>query len=95
MTNDNPSDQSISSNSESSDLVTIEGVVTRSRLGVGTWTIVGMGRTVQIFRNKPEEILQEGLHVRVTGKIRTDVMTAAMVGPVFEITSVERLEGET
>ena len=81
MTNQTPS----ASNPESSEVMTIEGVVTRSHLGVGTWTIVGMGRTVQIFRNKPEDILQEGLKVRVTGKIRTDIMTAAMVGPVFEI----------
>lgn len=90
MTNQNPS----ASNPESSAVVTMEGVVTRSRLGVGTWTIVGMGRTVQIFRNKPEEVLQEGLKVRVTGKIRTDIMTAAMVGPVFEIEHFQILEGK-
>ena len=80
------------SSAGSTDLVTIEGVVKRSRLGVGTWTIVGMGRTVQIYRNQPEEILQEGLKVRVTGKVRTDVMTAAMVGPVFEIEQFQRLD---
>lgn len=74
------------------ELVTIEGVVTRSRLGVGAWTIVGMGRTVQIFRNKPEEILKDGLKVRVTGKMRPDIMTAAMVGPVFEIASAQILD---
>ena len=92
MTNEHTSDPSTASDSESYNLVTIEGVVTRSRIGVGAWTIVGMGRTVQIFRNKPEDILQEGLKVRATGKIRTDILTAAMVGPVFEIDSVQRLE---
>lgn len=76
-----------------SDVVTIEGVVTRSRFGgAGAWTIVGMGRTVQIFRNQPEEILKDGLKVRVTGKMRPDIMTAAMVGPVFEIASVQILD---
>ena len=79
-------------NPDPGDLMTIEGVVKRSRLGVGTWSIVGMGRTVEIFRGKPKEILQEGLRVRVTGKIRTDVMTAAMIGPVFEIESFRILD---
>lgn len=76
---------------QSSESITVEGVIKRSQLGVGTWTLVGMGRTLEIFRAQPQEILQEGLRVRVTGKIRTDVMTAAMVGPVFEIESFQLL----
>ncbi|NET51067.1 MAG: hypothetical protein F6K09_20770 [Merismopedia sp. SIO2A8] len=74
------------------ELIMVEGVIKRSQIGVGTWTLVGMGRTMEIFRAKPQEILQEGLRVRVTGRIRTDVMTAAMVGPVFEIESFQILK---
>ena len=81
----------MSNDKPASDLVTIEGVIKRSPLGPGAWTIIGMGRTVQIFRNQPEDILQEGLKVRVTGKMRPDIMTAAMVGPVFEITDFQML----
>lgn len=88
MSNDNPS-----ANAQDSDLVTIEGVVKRSLLGPGAWTIMGMGRTIQIFRNQPQEILQDGLKVRVTGKMRPDIMTAAMVGPVFEVTDFQILGG--
>ena len=87
MSNDNPSANA----QDSSDLVTIEGVIKRSPLGPGAWTIVGMGRTLQIFRNQPQDILKEGLKVRVTGKMRPDIMTAAMVGPVFEITDFQTL----
>ncbi|MEM9213548.1 MAG: hypothetical protein AAGD25_04300 [Cyanobacteria bacterium P01_F01_bin.150] len=92
MISNNASDDSKASSFQSSDSVTIEGVVRRSRFGAGAWTIESTGRTVQIFRNQPEAILEEGLKVRVTGKVRTDMMTAAMVGPVFEVDRYQRLE---
>ena len=72
--------------------ITFEGVVKRSHLGTGTWSIVGSGRTVEIFRAQPEAILQEDLPVRVTGKIRTDIMTLSMIGPVFEVSQFQVLE---
>lgn len=78
---------------DDSDMITIEGVVKRSPLGPGAWTIAGMGRTVQIFRNQPQDILKENLKVRVTGKMRPDIMTAAMVGPVFEVIDFQILDG--
>ncbi|NEQ95297.1 MAG: hypothetical protein F6K30_00945 [Cyanothece sp. SIO2G6] len=71
--------------SKQKETITIEGVVERSPLGTGTWSIVGTDQTVEIFQAQPEEILQEGLRVRVTGQTRPDVMTLAMIGPVFEI----------
>ncbi|MGK7891860.1 MAG: hypothetical protein AB4042_21245 [Leptolyngbyaceae cyanobacterium] len=79
-----------SSNQE--ETMTFEGVVERSPLGTGTWSIVGADQTVEIFQAQPEEILQEGLRVRVTGRTRPNVMTLAMIGPVFEIDQFQILD---
>lgn len=69
---------------------TIEGTVQRSNMGTGTWALVGKdGQTYEIFKGAPQALLQEGQTVKVTGKIREDVMTLAMIGPVLEVTDFE------
>ncbi|MEB3232564.1 MAG: hypothetical protein VKJ64_16265 [Leptolyngbyaceae bacterium] len=78
--------------SDQEETMTLEGVVERSPLGMGTWSIVCPEQTVEIFQAQPEDILQEGLRVRVTGKTRPDVMTLAMIGPVFEVDHFQILE---
>ncbi|MGB3495880.1 MAG: hypothetical protein WBA57_24335 [Elainellaceae cyanobacterium] len=74
-----------------SQSVTVEGTVQKSAMGTGTWALAGGGRTYEIFKGQPQDMLQEGKRVRVTGRIREDVMTIAMIGPVLEVETFEDL----
>jgi hypothetical protein len=70
--------------------VTVEGKVQHSDMGTGTWALVSnQGETYEIHHDAPENLLQEGLKVRVKGEIREDVMTTAMIGPVLEVKNFE------
>ena len=73
-----------------SDTITVDGTVQKSQMGVGTWTLLA-GRAYEIYKAQPKEMLEEGKRVRVTGRIRNDVMTIAMIGPVLEVDSFEAL----
>ncbi|MEM9450356.1 MAG: hypothetical protein AAGA75_17715 [Cyanobacteria bacterium P01_E01_bin.6] len=73
-----------------SDSMTLQGTVQKSQMGVGTWALLA-GRTYEIYKAQPKEMLEDGKLVRVTGRIRDDVMTIAMIGPVFEVESFEEL----
>jgi hypothetical protein len=69
----------------------LEGTVQRSPMGPGVWVLVTPeSQTYQLYR-PAKSLLQEGLAVRATGRIRDDVMTVAMVGPVFEVQDFELL----
>ncbi len=74
-----------------SQSITIEGTVQKSAMGTGTWSLVGGGRTYEIFKGQPQDMLKEGNRVRVTGRVRDDVMTLAMIGPVLEVENFEEL----
>jgi hypothetical protein len=53
----------------------------------GVWTVVGKnGTRYQLFR-APKRLLKEGLNVSISGRIVSDVMTIAQVGPVLEVQS--------
>jgi hypothetical protein len=41
--------------------------------------------------NAPKDLTQTKSQVKVTGKIREDVMTVAMIGPVLEVVSFQVL----
>ena len=73
-----------------SNTITLDGTVQKSQMGVGTWALLA-GRTYEIYKAQPKEMLEEGKRVRVTGRIRDDVMTIAMIGPVLEVESFEAL----
>ncbi|PSB14005.1 hypothetical protein C7B61_11380 [filamentous cyanobacterium CCP1] len=74
-------------------MITVEGTVQRSGMGAGTWAIVSRdGTTYEIYKDAPKDLLQPELQVRVKGQVREDVMTIAMIGPVLEVKSFERLE---
>ncbi|MGF1513203.1 MAG: hypothetical protein ACFB5Z_05845 [Elainellaceae cyanobacterium] len=63
----------------------------RSTVGTGTWMLKGNQKTYEIYQGQPAELQKEGLRVRVTGRVRSDVMTLAMIGPVLEVQQVETL----
>jgi len=46
------------------------------------------GETYELH-NPPKDLQTAGLNVKVTGRIRGDVMTIAMIGPVLEVVSFE------
>ncbi|MGF1498549.1 MAG: hypothetical protein ACFB8W_17255 [Elainellaceae cyanobacterium] len=75
-----------------SDPMTVEGTVQRVEMGTGTWALNSSQGRFEVYQGKPTEAMQEGLRLRAKGKVRDDVMTMAMIGPVFEIESFEVLE---
>jgi hypothetical protein len=66
--------------------IEIRGTIKQSDLGIGTWTLVSDANvTYEIMQPADSRLLQEGLKVKVRGKLRSDVMTMAMVGQVLQI----------
>ena len=71
--------------------ITVKGVVERQGLGPGTWALVGEDGETYELKDAPSELKKAGLKVRVTGLVRKDIMTFAMIGPVLEVQSFEAL----
>ncbi|GAB4461434.1 MAG: hypothetical protein OHK0037_10460 [Elainellaceae cyanobacterium] len=72
-------------------MLTLEGTVQKSTIGVGTWALKTEQGTYEIMKDAPEGLLKAGQHVRVTGKVRDDVMSIAMIGPVLEVSEFEMM----
>ena len=71
--------------------VTVSGEVQFIEMGTGTWAIATPEQTYELYGDPPAALLQQGQKVSVTGRIRDDVMTLAMIGPVLEVASFEVL----
>ncbi|BAZ41922.1 hypothetical protein NIES4101_78900 [Calothrix sp. NIES-4101] len=70
--------------------ITVTGTIQRRDIGMGAWVLVSdEGTTYEIPRSADKKLLQSGQKAKVTGKIRDDVMTTAMIGPVLEVNSFE------
>ncbi len=66
--------------------IQIAGTVEYIDIGTGTWAILSdTDEQYEIWQPAPEAILQEGLKVTVTAKIRDDIMSMAAIGDVIEI----------
>lgn len=66
--------------------IQIVGTVEYIDIGTGTWSIVtDTDEQYEIWQPAPKAILQEGLKVKVNGKVRDDVFTMAAIGDVLEI----------
>ncbi len=63
---------------------TYTGTIEFLDLEGGVWVLKTSNEQYSLFR-APKDLLQEGLQVEITGQINTDVMTAAQVGPVLEV----------
>ena len=70
---------------------TIEGQLERKPFGPNTWALVTADEIYELMEPDPD-LQQEGKRARVTGQVRSDVMTIAMIGPVFEVTRFELLD---
>lgn len=78
--------------SPSPDMVRTDGTVTYMSLEGGFWAIRGdSGTNYDPLGGLPPEFRQEGLRVRVEGRIRTDMASIHMFGTILEITSIRRL----
>ncbi|MBE9217110.1 hypothetical protein IQ247_31425 [Plectonema cf. radiosum LEGE 06105] len=70
--------------------ITVKGIVERRDIGMGAWALIGEdGKTYEIMRGADKSLLQAGQKAQVTGIVREDVMTTAMIGPVLEVKSFE------
>ena len=66
--------------------IQIVGTVEYIDISTGTWAIVtDTDERYEIWSPAPEAILQEGLKVSVTAKVRDDLMSLAAIGDVLEI----------
>ena len=69
----------------------VTGTVEKKGFGFGTWALVTDDATTYELKDPPAELKQSGIKVEVTGKIRDDVMTMAMIGAVLEVESFKLL----
>lgn len=65
------------------------GVIERRGFGIGAWALVADTGKVYELKNAPEALRQASMKVSITGQIKKDVMTLAMIGPVLEVESFE------
>ncbi|HIK26899.1 MAG: hypothetical protein N3E45_09870 [Oscillatoriaceae bacterium SKW80] len=73
--------------------ISVEGKIERKGFGTGTWAIISdNGQSYEIYQGAPNALLKSGQKVKVTGKVRNDIMTMAMIGPVLEVQTFEVLD---
>ncbi|MDV3002016.1 MAG: hypothetical protein N5P05_003622 [Chroococcopsis gigantea SAG 12.99] len=69
----------------------VTGYVERKELAGGAWALKSdAGKTYELM-NPPADLTATKDKVKVTGNIRGDVMTIAMIGPVLEVIAFEKL----
>lgn len=70
---------------------TVAGKLEKQGFGTGTWALVAASGETYELHQPPKALQTPGLKVKVTGTIREDVMTIAMIGPVLEVSEFEIL----
>jgi len=70
--------------------ITTTGTIERRNIGLGAWAFVTEdGVTYEIPKSSDKNLLKSGQKAKVTGKVREDLMTIAMIGSVLEVHSFE------
>ncbi len=70
--------------------ITVTGTIQHRDIGTGAWALVtDEGVTYEILRGADKNLLKAGQKAKVTGTVREDVMTVAMIGQVLEVKSFE------
>jgi len=67
--------------------MSIIGKIAKKGFGFGVWALVAEDSTTYQLYEPSLELQKEGIEVEIEGKIREDIMTTAMIGPVLEIKS--------
>jgi hypothetical protein len=71
-------------------MLNLTGTIQRREIGTGAWAITtDDGVTYEILRGADRELLKPGQRAKITGQVREDIMTIAMIGPVLEVKSFE------
>lgn len=71
--------------------MTYTGTIEQKGFGFGTWALVTESGETYELKDPPEELQQASIKAEIQGRIREDVMTIAMIGPVLEIESYKIL----
>lgn len=75
--------------------ITLEGKIKRTMMGTGAWALeTDEGKSYEIYKGAPKELLKSGQKVKVKGEVREDVMTLAMIGPVLEVKTFEVISSD-
>ncbi|AFW95804.1 hypothetical protein VB638_04975 [Dolichospermum sp. UHCC 0684] len=70
--------------------ITATGTIERRNIGLGAWAFVTEdGVTYEISKSADKNLLKSGQKAKITGKVREDLMTAAMIGSILEVHSFE------
>jgi len=72
-------------------MLEIIGTIDKQDVGIGTWALSADDGTVYELKNLPADVKYKGTRVMLTGIVREDVMSIAMIGPVFEVDSCTKL----
>ena len=65
----------------------VTGIVEKKGFGFGVWALVTDDGVTYQLHEPAAELQQEGIKVAIEGKVRSDIMTTAMIGDVLEIKS--------
>jgi hypothetical protein len=69
--------------------ITVTGKIEKKGFGFGTWALVSEDGTTYELQKLPEALRKNCDRVTLTGQLKPDVMTLAMIGPVLEIESYQ------
>ncbi|MBE9007633.1 hypothetical protein IQ259_21845 [Fortiea sp. LEGE XX443] len=70
--------------------ITVTGTIERRDIGMGAWALVtDDGETYEILKGADKSLLKTGQKAKITGQVREDIMTMAMIGPALEVKSFE------
>lgn len=72
--------------------ITVQGTVERKGFGPGTWALVSEDGETYELKDAPPELQKADQKVSVTGEVKKDMMTFAMIGPVLEVKSFHLIE---
>ncbi|TAF08205.1 MAG: hypothetical protein EAZ77_07475 [Nostocales cyanobacterium] len=76
-------------------MITLTGKIERRNIGLGAWAfLTDDGVTYEILKGADKNLLKPGQTAKVTGKVREDIMTIAMIGPVLEVKSFEVISSD-
>ncbi|MDR9405021.1 MAG: DUF5818 domain-containing protein [Halothece sp. Uz-M2-17] len=68
-------------------MITVTGRIEKKEVGIGAWALVtDDGKTYEL-RNPPHDLRQPQQRAEVTGTIRNDVMSVAMIGEILDVDS--------
>jgi len=70
-------------------MITVTGTIEKREVGIGAWALVTNEGTTYELRNPPQGLCQPQQRAKVTGTIRNDVMSIAMIGEILEVDSFE------